>query len=122
MDVVIGALFGSRAHWFGSDALVEYLPHPIGLTADADVNKFVKWLGLEADDGTSNQGVHELGALVPGWFAVVATSVLPAVWVAKWRRRRRFGPGFCSGCGYDLRATPENCPECGRVVERPGEV
>ena len=42
-------------------------------------------------------------------------SVLPLV--AGWRslRRRRRDGSHCPACGYDLRATPDRCPECGAV-------
>jgi hypothetical protein len=54
--------------------------------------------------------------MAPHWSLALLFGMLPAVWAVVWlRRRRRFGAGRCSACGYDLRATPERCPECGTV-------
>jgi hypothetical protein len=53
---------------------------------------------------------------VPYWFLVGVTAIPPALWTARaWKRRRRRGDGMCPTCGYDLRASPERCPECGAV-------
>ncbi len=59
------------------------------------------------------------------WFMlVVAISLASPAWMIALRRRvrrRRHRMGLCSGCGYDLRGSPERCPECGRPVLAKGE-
>jgi hypothetical protein len=64
------------------------------------------------------------GVRIPYWFLVLATLALPtALLRRKWFLRHDQGSDErdpCRFCAYDLRATPDRCPECGRAATTKG--
>jgi hypothetical protein len=73
--------------------------------------------GDEAVEVVPQLWAHMTVLVVPHWALVAASSLLPLAWVVRrWRTRGLRRQGHCRGCGYDLRASRDRCPECGRAV------
>ena len=49
---------------------------------------------------------------MPLW---VLAAITGASSLSFWRRVTPSGSNLCARCGYDLRATPDRCPECGTI-------
>jgi hypothetical protein len=63
---------------------------------------------------TRERGMLFHNVLAPYWFVAALTAVMPLMVIVRVARsRRRARAGLCVNCGYDLRASPERCPECG---------
>lgn len=63
------------------------------------------------------QDLVSRNVVVPHWFLCAVFALIPAFQLHRLFVRKQ-QPGMCSKCGYDLRATPDRCPECGC---KPGE-
>jgi hypothetical protein len=68
------------------------------------------------NDGTKINS--SVAVMAPYWAILIAASIPMFLcgWISvrRWRRQKR---GTCLRCGYDLRASPQRCPECGLEVD-----
>jgi 4-amino-4-deoxy-L-arabinose transferase-like glycosyltransferase len=53
--------------------------------------------------------------LVRYWILLSLTGILPLLWLGVAMFQAKSNCGRCQACGYDLRATPARCPECGTL-------
>ena len=76
---------------------------------------------LHAGFGVEKEKIEE-GAtrslLLPYWFLTLSLAVFPVLYATRWiasLSRQRLPSSARKRCGYDLRASPNRCPECGAI-------
>jgi hypothetical protein len=84
-----------------------------------------KWhfLGFRLAKGTVATWTWKFNAvIVPYWALLIPLAILPMQMFRRlFVRVRRSRRGQCLVCGYDLRHSPERCPECGEPVRTKGK-
>ena len=106
------ASVGSRALSVRGDSV--QVPYTVGGLAVGTLNRSFYRIGpFLFGTGTGGDDVF---LVVPHWAPAALTLALPVAWLVRRRREyRNRMQGRCPKCGYDLRATPDRCPECGAV-------
>jgi hypothetical protein len=71
--------------------------------------------------GTQPSQLTMTTLVLPYWVPCCLLALLPMLQIMRRLHGNRRSLGLCGHCGYDLRATPDRCPECGAISKKPVE-
>ena len=103
-----------RSLWFNTSHFLEKIP----VNADGTIAFTPK--GVPMTNAPRQLLLSEYRVGIPLWLPTLLLAAFPAwqlINLPARRRRLRHAAGQCAVCGYDLRATPQRCPECGALAE-----
>jgi hypothetical protein len=102
-----------RAQWSGyqqpADPGARYVPPQ---STERRLGGFWIERGTMPIHETGRPAIAYVAVVVPFWPLVLFLAVASALVARNWLRRHNHR-GRCAVCNYDLRATPNRCPECG---------
>jgi hypothetical protein len=98
-------------------------PVPTFVVKTAPTHEYLGFSYTPGRNARPNGGETTRVVTAPLWAFPLATMpfVAGSAWLIHRARRtaRRLRRGECARCGYDLRATPDGCPECGARPPHP---
>jgi hypothetical protein len=118
MSLLLGV--GLAADWYHTTHPLPWALPVLGSPVHEVLPDEHSYATLHVDGWHPNLPAADRPAQIPYRLLLIATLILPALWLGAWRRQqwiRRQRSSLCPNCGYDLRATPDRCPECGTTCD-----
>lgn len=96
-----------------------FIAHPSRGADFGGIGWSVRHFVIVGIGGSQALGDTEWDFAAPTWVITFSSALLPISYIILMaRKRRRIGSaGLCKSCGYDIRATPHRCPECGTAPD-----